>query len=188
MLRTELEQLKLVHRSKQEEPPENIREERRSEQGLCSPCAAYLLSLQELTYAVDRRNQRPREQEVEENTIVRERKMRESPGKGTLGQEAGDSGNDYTGAWVAGGRKIWKKKREEEQEGWMTVKGKKRQNARKGEHGQISTANMFSVLDSETKEEKKEVGCLIVGDSRVRPLKKKHFVRRKIDVSLKREP
>ena len=97
-----------------------------------------------------------------------------------LGQEAEDSGNDVTAAWVAGGRKIWKNKGEEEQEGWTTVKGKKRQNAHKVEHGQKSTANMFSVLDSETKEEKK-VGCLIVGDSRVRPLEKKHFVGR-IDV------
>ena len=121
---------------------------------------------------MDRGNQRHREQEVKENTIDRERKVQETPGRGTLVQEAGDSGNDYTGAWVAGGRKIWKKKREDEQEGWTTVKGRKRQNARKGEHGKIGTANTFSVLESETKEGQKEVGCLIVGDSRVRPLEK----------------
>ena len=172
-LRTELEQLKLVHRSKQE-AREDIREERRSEQGLCSPCAAYLLRLQEQASNVDRRNQRHRKEEVDENPKVRERKKQETfSHRSMLEQEADDCRNDCADVRVAEeGRKIWKMKGEEEQEGWTTVKGRKRQNANKGEHGQISTSNRFSVLDSEMKEGKKKVGCLVVGDSRVRPLEK----------------
>ena len=172
-LRTELEQLKLVHRSEQE-AREDIREERRSEQGLCSPCAAYLLRLQEQASNVDRRNQRHRKEEVDENPKVRERKKQETfSHRSMLEQEADDYRNDCADVRVAEeGRKIWKMKGEEEQEGWTTVKGRKRQNANKGEHGQISTSNRFSVLDSEMKEGKKKVGCLVVGDSRVRPLEK----------------
>ena len=69
-----------------------------------------------------------------------------------------------------GGNKIWRKKREEEQEAWITAQGRKRQGTQTEDHVWISTSNRFSVLESEGEEEKKEVRSLMFGDSRARPL------------------
>ena len=62
------------------------------------------------------------------------------------------------------------KKEGGEQEGWITAQGRKRQGTQTGDHARISTSNRFCVLESEGEEEKKEVRCLMVGDSRARPL------------------
>ena len=67
------------------------------------------------------------------------------------------------------GRKIWRKRREE-QEGWIRYKVGKDRALRWGTNGRIRTSDRFSVLETEGEEEKKEVRCPMAGDSRARPL------------------
>lgn len=96
-----------------------------------------------------------------------------SPGTSPISGRRGaviDAADD--GRWeVKGSKRIWKKKSEKEREGWTEAKGRIRGHISNEHEWQISTSNRFEVLDVEG-EEKEAVRCLIVGDSRVRPLER----------------
>ena len=71
---------------------------------------------------------------------------------------------------VQGNKRIWRR-REEDEGDWIQVKGRTRHYVPKEkQHVQIQTSKRFSVLQNEGESEKEEVRCLVIGDSRVRPL------------------
>ena len=53
-------------------------------------------------------------------------------------------------------------------EDWTEVRGRRRRNIPRVQNGLVQTSNRFSVLDSGA--EKEDVKCLVIGDSRVRPI------------------
>ena len=171
-LKREIHKLRLAQNNEEETPIEGTKFSSIREQGLCSPCAAYLLRLQEQDSMEDRRNKGQRKSEVDGNEKVKKDGTQAGSASQVKSvQEMGANRIDDGGTWtVEGGRKIWRK-REEEHGGWITVQGKKRRDTRTGEHG-IRTFNRFSVLETEEERGKKKVRYLVAGDSRVKPLGK----------------
>ena len=168
-LKQELQKIRQAQEIGQEKPPEDARDKRPEGQGLCSPCATYLLGLQEQAATEKRGHQQQKSSKTadREEKINQRKPQKESyQNKSAQGKDVSKSGEGY---WVMeGGSKFWRRARAEEHDGWVKVHGKK--SHPRQQHIQVETSNRFSVLDMDTDEGEEEARYLIIGDSRVRPL------------------
>ena len=93
-LKLVLQKLKLAHDSDKTAPKGDIKERER-EQTLCSPCAAYLLKLQEKASAEHVRNQGRYKSEAHGREKIKEGKMQETSSRqGKIAQGINETGND----------------------------------------------------------------------------------------------
>ena len=114
-LKREIDKLRLAQNKEEDAPKEGTKIRSIREQGLCSPCAAYLLRLQEQDSVEDRRNKGQRNSEVDGNEKAKkDRTQARSSSQVKSVQEMGPNRIDDGGTWmVEGGRKIWRKREEE---------------------------------------------------------------------------
>ena len=131
--------------------------------GLCGSCATYLLELQrQVTGQVSQRAG-----DVGHSTPQPTRGIDEIGDAGSRLQTS-DETETVPKRRVSGAVTV-PKKRDEKLTGWTTVKGRRSHPTTQGKAIPVHTSNRYAVLADA---EKDEVRYLVVGDSRVRPLKK----------------
>ena len=92
----------------------------------------------------------------------------------TAGVDRALAGSNVEGVWVKeGGSLFWRRKAEKPKvgDGWKEARRGAPLRKRTEQSG-VAVSNRFSVLETEAESEGEQVGHLVIGDSRVRPLRR----------------